>query len=292
MNKIILFFTMIFLLVGLSTAAFAQSEISDIEITDPDSYKGIPVEVTGIPYRYRDICGNHTMDYIIEASYNMITTGQQSKFVNFRVDKFIYEFKSNGHLTLKTVYSYDRTPAGGNSFYPAQLNRVHEWKLQPQYHSHLSANCSPDRYDDIAVSQAKLNEMKQDPSLKMVYDILLSVAQDMDYDYNRVGQRVKFVTPMPLIGVCDDYADLLITRLRNANIPGVSGITKVSGQNHAWVTLQYQNKTLYLDATWFDGNNVDKTGTVENIPRKDPCNMTFDNDIFTNHGKHHIPGGR
>jgi len=291
MKKTILFLTMIFL-IGLSTTVFAQSETNDIEITDPDTYKGIPVEVTGIPYRYRDIRENYTMDYFIEASHNLISTGQQSKFVNFRIDKFIYEFKSNGHLTLKTVYSYDRTPAGGNSFYPAQSNKVHEWKIQPQYHSHLSDNCSLDRLDDIAISQAKLNEMIQDSSLKMVYDILLSVAQDMDYDYNRVGQRVKFATPMPLTGVCDDYANLLIARLHNANIPGVSNITKVSGQNHAWVTLQYQNKTLYLDATWFDGNNIDKTGMVENIPRKDPCNMTFDNDIFTNHGKHHIPGGR
>ena len=290
MKNIILFFTIGFLLSGFSTAAFAQND--DSSASDPDSYKGIPVEVTGIPYRYRDICGNHTMDYLIEASYKMITTGQQSKFENFRVDKFIYEFKSNGSLNLKTIYSYDRTPAGGNSFYPAQSGRVHDWNLQPQYHTHLEGNCSLDRYDDIAISQGKLNEMKQDTSLKMVYDILLSVAQDMDYDYNRVGRKVKFVTPMPLTGVCDNYADLLITRLRGANIPGVSGITKVSGQNHAWVTLQYQNKTLYLDATWFDSNIVDDTGTVVNIPYKDPRYITFDNDIFTNRGKHHIPGGR
>ena len=95
-----------------------------------------------------------------------------------------------------------------------------------------------------------------------------------------------------MTGVCDDYADLMIKRLNNANINGVSGIKKVSGQDHAWVTLQYRNRTLYLDATWFDKNNIDETGTVVNIPHKDPRYMTFDNDIFTNHGKHHIPGGR
>jgi len=257
--------------------------------TAANTYKNIPVEVRGVPYTYDNISGNHTMDYVIESSYNMISTGQQSKFVNFKIKKFLYDFKSDGSLILSTFYSFDRTPAGGNSFYPAQPNAVHEWRLAPSYHRHLEENCSLDRYDDIAISQAKLNEMKKDPSLKQVYDILLSVAQDMDYDYNRIGIRVTFVTPTQLRGVCDDYSNLLIQRLREADIAGVSAITKVSGQNHSWVTLQYDNKRLYLDATWFDKNNIDKNGVVEHTPHKDPREMTFDNAIFTNRGKHHIP---
>jgi hypothetical protein len=36
-------------------------------------------------------------------------------------------------------------------------------------------------------------------------------------------------------------------------------------------------------------NGIDKNGTVVHTPYKDPRNMTFDHDIFTNHGKHHIP---
>ena len=102
-------------------------------------------------------------------------------------------------------------------------------------------------------------------------------------------KKVTFVTPTPLLGVCDDYSNLLIQRLREADIAGVSEITKVSGQNHAWVTLQYNGKLLYLDATWFDKNGIDEKGVVEHTPYKDPRNMTFDNVIFTNHGKHHIP---
>jgi hypothetical protein len=254
-----------------------------------NTYKNIPVEVTGIPYGFNEINGNHTIDYLIDAAYTMVATGQQSRFINFRINKFIYDFKSDGSLILSTVYSYGKTPAGGNSFYPAEPNGVHEWKLLPSYHQHSGGNCSLDRYDDIAVSQAKLNEMKKDPSLKKVYDILLSVAQDMDYDYNRIGIKVSFVTPTPLVGVCDDYSNLLIQRLRVANITGVSAITKVSGQNHAWVTLKYNSKLLYLDATWFDINAIDEKGMVEHTPYKDPRNMTFDNVIFTNHGKHHIP---
>jgi len=277
----------LFFLFACGSTVFSQSINSDNNV---NVYKGIPVEVTGIPYNFDDIRGNFTMDYYIEYAYNMFTTGQYSAFVNFRINKFIFNFQTNGSLTLKTIYSYDRTPAGGNSFYPAQTNTAHDWRIQPQYHQHSRGNCSLDRLDDIAVSQAKLNEMIQDPSLKSVYDILLSVAQDMDYDYTRVGVRASFVTPRPLTGVCDDYADLLISRLHNANINGVSGITKVSGQNHAWVTLDYNGRLLYLDATWFDGNNIDDNGVVVNIPDKDPRNMTFDNVIFTNHGKHHLPG--
>jgi hypothetical protein len=254
-----------------------------------NTYKNIPVEVRGIPYEFKDICGNHSIDYAIDTEYNLISTGQESKFVNFKIDKFIFDFKNDGTLVLSTVYRYDKTPAEGGYYYSAEPNALHAWELKPKYHQHSGSDCSLDRYDDMAVSQAKLNEMIKDPSLKEVYDILLSCAEDMDYDYNRVGRKVTFVTPTPLLGVCDDYSALLINRLLEANLDGVRDIVKVSGQNHAWVTLQYNGKTLYLDATWFDKNNIDETGMVVHVPYKDPREMTFDNDIFTNHGKHHIP---
>jgi len=278
---------------SISSCKSTPVTVADIEKYIPieavdDTYRNIPVEVTGIPYSFRNICGNHAIDYLIRSSYNTISTGQSSSFVNFKINKFLYDFKRDGSLILSTFYSYDRTPSSGNSFYPAATS-VHEWKLAPTYHQHLDGDCSLDRYNDIAISQAKLNEMKKDPSLNRVYGILLSVAQDMDYDYNRVGKRVKFVTPAPLKGVCDGYSDLFLTRLQKANISGVSDIIKVSGQNHAWVTLKYGGKLLYLDATWFDVNIIDENGMVVNDPYRDPRNMTFDNDIFTNHGKHHIP---
>ena len=84
----------------------------------------IPVEVIGLPHSYQDICGNHALDYLIEDSHKMISTGQSSQFVNFKIDKFVYEFRGDGSLILKTVYSYDQTPAGGNRFYPAAKGRI------------------------------------------------------------------------------------------------------------------------------------------------------------------------
>jgi transglutaminase-like putative cysteine protease len=255
-----------------------------------NTYKNIPVEVIGVPYSYSEIRGPHSLDYLIDSFYDMFSKGQQSTFTNFRINKFVYEFKNDGSLVLSIFYSYDQTPAGGNSFYPAKDNDVHKWPITPQYHNHLQGNCSLDRFDEIAISQGKLNEMIKDPNMKKMYDVFYSVALDMDYDYNRVGIRAKFVTPTPLKGVCDDYSDLLISRLRSANIPGVTDITKVSGQNHAWVTLKYKGRLLYLDATWFDTNIIDETGTVVHTPYKDSRNFTYDNDIFTNHGKHHLPG--
>jgi len=265
--------------------SFAQEDFSE-----DNTYKNIPVEVIGVPYSYDEIKGPHSLDYLVDYLYNMFNKGQYASFKNFRINKFVYEFKNDGSLVVSTFYSYDRTPAGGNSFYPAKDNEVHKWNVEPQYHNHLEGKCSLDRYNDIANSQGKLNEMIKDPNLKKVYDVLYSVALDVDYDYNRVGMRVKFVDPPPIKGVCDDYSDLLITRLNNAKIDGVSDITKVSGQNHAWVTLKYNGKLLYLDATWFDTNVIDNTGTVVHTPYKDPRNFTYDNDIFTNHGKHHLPG--
>lgn len=258
------------------------------ETINKNFYKYIPVEVNGIPYSYTEICGNHTIDYIIDAEYKMISTGQSSKFVNFKINKFVFDFEKDGSLILSSVTSYDRTPADDDAFYPANLNDIHKWKLKPNFHQHLAGDCSLDRYDDIAISQAKLNEMIKDPSLRKIYNVLLSCAEDMDYDYNQIGRSVRFVTPAPLLGVCDDYANLLIGRLLKTPIAGVSDIVKVTGQNHAWVTLKYKGKILYLDATWFDTNTIDETGTVVHIPYKDPTNMTFDRDIFTNHGSHHI----
>jgi len=138
-----------------------------------NTYKDIPVEVRGIPYSFKDICGNRYIDFVIQASYEMISTGQSSNFINFQIEKFIYDFQKDGSLILSTVFSYDTTPSVGNAFYPGGI-KTHEWNLSPSYHYH-PYHCSLDRYDDIAISQAKLNEMREDPSLNRVYELLLSV---------------------------------------------------------------------------------------------------------------------
>ena len=264
-------------------------------LTGTNTFNDIPVDVVGIPYEYKDICGNCYMDDLIEMAYSSALTWQASSFVNFSIDRFIFNFLIDGSLILSTIYSYDRTPAENGGFYPAQSGNVLEWKLEPKYHTHSGGICSLDFYNDIAIAQVKLNEMRRDPSLGKVYDVLLSVAQDMDYNYPAIGIKAGFVTlpngKEPLIGVCDDYSNLLIERLITANIAGVSNIQKVTGQNHAWVTLTYEGKTLYLDATWFDKNGIDENGIVDHRPYKDPRDMTFDNEIFTNHYHHHIPGG-
>jgi hypothetical protein len=262
---------------------------------ETNTFNGISVDVIGVPYEYKDICGYRSLDYLIEAEYEMFSTGQFSSFVNFTIDKFVFNFLESGGLVLSTVYSYDKTPADNGAFYPAQAGKIHEWKLEPTYHNHSGGDCSLNFYNDIAISQAKLNEMRQDPSLARVYDVFLSVAEDMDYNYPAIGVRARFVTlpngKEPLKGVCDDYSNLLINRLNAANINGVSNIQKITGQNHAWVTLAYKGKTLYLDATWFDKNAIDANGVVDHTTYKDPRNMTFDNVIFTNHNQHHIAGG-
>jgi hypothetical protein len=281
------------LLITISTSIFAQANVAT------DTYKGIPVEVIGIPYTFDDIRGSHALDYPIDRMYEK--TSWNTYFnnfspLNFRVNKFVYEFKNDGGLIFHTYYSYDRTPSDNGRFYSAKDNVVGTWELQPTYHNHSGGDCSLDFYDDIAIAQAKLNEMRRnDPSLGKVYDVFLSVAEDMDYNYPAIGRKATFVTlpngKAPLKGVCDDYSNLLINRLTAANINGVSNIQKVNGQNHAWVTLVYKRKTLYLDATWFDKNIIGENGVVNHTPYKDPRNMTFDNEIFTNHNQHHIAGG-
>ncbi|GHT86803.1 hypothetical protein FACS1894137_12890 [Spirochaetia bacterium] len=293
-----LIITLVLVSCGSTPTQKGKSEEHLPSSTGTNTFNGIPVEVIGMPYAFDDIRGNHTLDYPIDYRYEKISRNAYfSNFspLNFRVDKFVYEFRNDGGLIFHTYYSYDRTPSDNGAFYPAKDNEDGTWELQPKYHSHSGGDCSLDFYNDIAVSQAKLNEMRKDPSLGKVYDVLLSVAEDMDYNYPAIGRKATFVTlpngKKPLKGVCDDYSNLLISRLTAAKINGVSNIKKVSGQNHAWVTLVYKGKTLYLDATWFDKNIIGENGVVDHTPYKDPRNMTFDNEIFTNHNQHHIAGG-
>jgi hypothetical protein len=310
MKTFFLFFAIIAMLIGCSSTSTQKEAARNTVAPVPqngsaeeylqypsgtNTFKNIPVEVIGIPYEYKAICGNRTIDNLIETSYESGINSQQATFLNFTIDKFVFNFLEDGSLNLQRVFSYNQTPSDNGRFYPAQSGSIHDWKLEPKYHTHSGGNCSLDFYNDIAISQAKLYEMRNDPSLGKVYDVLLSVAEDMDYNFPAIGRRAKFVTLSngrePLKGVCDDYSNLLIERLTAANIRGVSNIQKISGQNHAWVTLDYKGKTLYLDATWFDKNNIDENGVVDHTPYKDPRNMTFDNEIFTNHNQHHIAGG-
>lgn len=255
--------------------------------TTKNQYKMIPVEVRGIPYQFDDIRGNHKIDYIISTEYDNVNSSQQAKFKNFMIKKMVYDFQKDGSLIFKTYRSWEKTAITKTSFYPAVSEDIKNWNLPVVIHNHEKP-CSQDRYDEIAIAQAELYKMVLDPELNKIYSIFLSVAEDMDYDYNKIGVAVKFVSPQPLIGVCEDYANLLVERLEKAKLAKVTDIKINHGQHHAWVTLKYQNKILYLDPTWFDKNVIDNTGTVVHKPYKDPRHFTFNNDTFTNHNKHHL----
>jgi hypothetical protein len=252
-----------------------------------NEYKGVPIEVIGIPYTFDDIKGERSFDRLIEQAYDC-SKWTSFSFLNFKVTGLTLDFKDDGSLVISTLYSYDKTPASGNSFYPAKPDGIHDWNISQKFHSHTQ-QCSLDRYDDYAKAQHDLNIIRQDKNLEQVYQVVLSVATDMDYDYNKIGKPVTFINPKPLTGVCDDYAKLLIDRLVSSNIKGITEIKKITGHNHAWVTCKYNGKLLFLDATWFDKNSILANGLVDHIPYKDPDCITFNEDIFTNHGAHHIP---
>lgn len=55
-----------------------------------NTFNGIFVDMIGTPYGYKDICGNCSLDYLIEADYRVISTGQSSSFINFTIDKFVF----------------------------------------------------------------------------------------------------------------------------------------------------------------------------------------------------------
>ena len=150
MKKNLVIFALIALVFGCNTAKTTTTSAprdktiplpgADSLPNVPDSklnrYKGIPVEVAGIPYEFEDITGNKKIDDLFDQQYANIFTWQSAQMINFTINKFFLDFKSDGSLVMTTFYSYDKTPSSGESYYPAMDNKNHDWNLQPLYNRH------------------------------------------------------------------------------------------------------------------------------------------------------------
>jgi hypothetical protein len=127
-------------------------------------------------------------------------------------------------------------------------------------------------------AQYRIEERRKDNAFNEIEKIVLRIATEYDYDYQSAyGIRVKYRKPNIKKGVCDSYADAVVTALRNH--PYVSSVEKWSSKigNHAWnVIILKDGRKLYCDATWYDGNNIDDDGYVIDIPVQSPVNLTFD----------------
>ncbi|GHV78403.1 hypothetical protein AGMMS49944_01940 [Spirochaetia bacterium] len=298
------FITALLLLVAVLITGCMSTSVKEDVFQQPttvssvneNTYRDIPIEITGILYTWGQISGYKRIDDCVDKAIDM-SSWQQSKFVNFSVDGLEIRFEPNGDMTMITAYSYDRTPVEGEtSFYPAKTT-TKEWKItrdKPK-NNYLGSLFPGYDWGTMAIAQAILKKNREDTGFNKIYEVFLSVAEDMNYNFPAIGAKCFYEKPDTLKGVCDDFSALLIARLQEKSLSGVSNIRKVSGQNHAWVTLNYKSRLLYLDATWFDGVEfisgtpyVD--GVLSHTPEKDPVYITFDEKLFTNYGRQHQEG--
>lgn len=273
-----------------------QPELTDINSTNTEeevkqnrvykqTYNDIPINISGANYSWGQISGCKLIDDYVDKAIDF-SWRQVSSFLNFSLNGLEIRFESNGDMTLITAYSYDKTTIEGSErYYPAKKTK-NEWRIPRD----ISPDKSDYNWEAIAIAQAILKVNREDIGFNKIYEVFLSVAEDMDYDYSAIGEKCIYEKPNTLKGVCDDYSVLLIARLKEAYLSDVSDIRKVTGQNHAWVTLKYKGSLLYLDPTWFDMQDFLSDGTLSNTPVKAPMYITFDEELFTNFGREHQEG--
>lgn len=135
-------------------------------------------------------------------------------------------------------------------------------------------------------AQYRMDERRKDSAFSAIEKVVLQIATEYDYDFlSGYGIKVKYRSPYIKKGVCDTYADAVMTAFRTH--PLVASVEKWSSTigNHAWNVIVLKNgRKLYCDATWYDGNSIDNDGYVVTIPEKSPVNLTFDIDEFNSLG--------
>ncbi|MDR3020107.1 MAG: hypothetical protein LBU66_04310 [Treponema sp.] len=138
-------------------------------------------------------------------------------------------------------------------------------------------------YDE---ARLRIEERRKDPAFRDIEEVVYQIALEYDYDWaGAYGMQVKYRNPNSKRAVCDGYADATTRAL--ANNPHVASVEKWSSRqgNHAWnVLILKDGRRLYVDATWYDGNNIDSEGYVVAIPDRNPVNLTFDINEFNSLG--------
>jgi hypothetical protein len=138
-----------------------------------------------------------------------------------------------------------------------------------------------------------------DPEFASVQADVYYVALNMDYDFQKAynmtsynGKPIRYHNDGHKRGVCDDYANWLY-QLLTAN-PNIKWVQKWAGGNHAFIVcgVKKSGKTIYCDATWYDTNNIDSNGYVEDVPLCDPVDITCDAALFHSLGGIDVSTGK
>jgi hypothetical protein len=135
-------------------------------------------------------------------------------------------------------------------------------------------------------AQRRIEERRQDPVFQEIESIVYQIALEYDYDWaSAYNIRVRYRNANVKLAVCDGYADAVTRAFENH--PHVTSVEKwtSSAGNHAWNVLVLKDgRRLYVDATWYDGNNIDSECYAVSIPDRNPVNLTFDINEFNSLG--------
>ena len=131
----------------------------------------------------------------------------------------------------------------------------------------------------------RINARRSDPAFIEIERVVLQIATEYDYDFPAIGIQARYRSPNVRRAVCEGYSNAVAAAFRNHQLVARVETWSSAAGNHAWnVIVLNDGRKIYCDATWYDGNSIDSSGYVVNIPVRDPVNLTFDIDEFNSLG--------
>jgi len=232
----------------------------------------IILPVSAIP---DDFIPQYALDYAEQFKKKFLQDNSQSASdLQYR-----FFYNNNGEACLE----YTVTPKGrytwptptwvgytwGSSFGTIGLNAVHYTKTK--------------QLSDAA--EYRMEERRKDPVFKEIERIVLQIATEYDYDFQSLGVQAKNRNANTKRAVCEGYSNAVTAAFKNHPlIANVETWSSAAG-NHAWnVIVLNDERKIYCDATWYDGNSIDSQGYVVTIPERDPVNLTYDINEFNTLG--------
>ncbi|MCL2435571.1 MAG: hypothetical protein FWD09_05475 [Lentimicrobiaceae bacterium] len=124
--------------------------------------------------------------------------------------------------------------------------------------------------------------LENDPAYSEIITFAKQLSDEIEYDWkNFPGYKgpVKR-TPGKKYFLCDGYANEVMNRILDLN--SVQAVQRWVSSNHAWNVVKLTDgRTLYLDLTWFDNEDIDqKTGKIYQTDDYRWANITFNEELF------------
>jgi hypothetical protein len=209
----------------------------------------------------------------------------------FLSDFYVKIEKDNKYYKVEYFISYPKTQVeGSNSFYNGQDDCNYGFSSMSipteADRGGMNANFVP--YDYIA----EYNFLKNYPQdLLPLIELCKEIGAKVDYDFKAAYGVACKIRSGQQGAICDGYADYATNYfIANKNkLPGLTEIYKINSSvmNHAWNEVVIDGKTVYVDTTWFDINQIGDDGYSVTLPQDwnnsdwDYNFVTYDQELFS-----------